>query len=88
MKLADYIKHLQDLQEKYPGLDIEVTRPHPRTRTDAGLYVIPAKSPVVWSAEVDASNLCLVREDASVLDPSTKSKGSGPDGVVIVHDLG
>jgi hypothetical protein len=51
MKLADYIKHLQDLQEKYPGLDIEVTRPHPRTRTDAGLYLIPAKSPVVWSAK-------------------------------------
>ena len=88
MKLAEYIKQLQDLQKKYAGLDIEVTQPHPRTRTDAGLYVIPAKAPVVWSAEVDASNLCLVREDASQLDPSTKSKGSGPDGVVIVLDLG
>lgn len=86
MKLGEYIKHLEDLQEKYAGLDIEVSQPHPRTRTDAGLYVIPARAPVVWTAQVDESNLCLVYEDASPLDPATKSKGSGPDGVIIVLD--
>ncbi|RKP47639.1 hypothetical protein D7S89_15560 [Trinickia fusca] len=93
MKLVEYIKHLQALQEKYEGLDIEVAQLHPRTRTDAGLYVIPAKAPVIWPAEAeadadaDASNLSLVRRDALPLDPATKPKGSGPDGVIIVLDV-
>ncbi|SDI70124.1 hypothetical protein SAMN04487926_12232 [Paraburkholderia steynii] len=87
MKLGEYIAHLQDLQEKYAGLDIEVSQPHPRTRTDAGIYVIPAKAPVVWTAQADGDNLCLVRKDASPLDPAMKLKGSGPDGVIIVHEL-
>lgn len=84
MKLDEYIKHLQELREKYAGLDIEVVRPHPRTHTNAGLYVIPAAAPVVWPAEADVPNLCLVRKDASPLDSAIKPKGCGPDGVIIV----
>jgi hypothetical protein len=84
MKLGEYIEHLRNLEERYSGLDIEVAQPHPTTRTDAGLYVIPAKEPTVWPAEVDTSNLYLVRRDALPLNPTTKQKGSGPDGVIIV----
>jgi hypothetical protein len=88
MKLDEYIRHLQELQEKYAGLDIEVSRPHPRTRTDAGLYVIPAEAPVVRPAEPDGPNLCLVRQGALPLDPATKPKGRSPDGVIIVLGVG
>jgi len=87
MKLGEYIKHLQELQASHSGLDIEVTQPHPATRTNAGLYVVPAKVPRIWPVDAESSNLWLVREDASPISPGSKSKNSGPDGVLIVLNM-
>lgn len=42
MKLSEYIKALQELQDQHSGLDIEVMVPHPSTRTNGGVYVVPA----------------------------------------------
>jgi hypothetical protein len=87
MKLADYIKHLQDLQEKYAGLDIEVAQPHRDQHPSDGLFVIPAKAPEVLPVEIDESNPLFVRQRPPSLDADTKPKGSGPDGIILVLDV-
>ncbi|SOF00906.1 hypothetical protein SAMN05446635_8979 [Burkholderia sp. OK233] len=86
MKLNEYIVHLQSLQEQYAGLDIEIVQRHPRMSTDAGLYVVPAKAPRVWSVRKEGSSSHLVPLGAQPLDPTIKPKGSGPDGVILVLD--
>jgi hypothetical protein len=87
MKLDEYIDHLQSLQKAYAGLDIEVVQRHPRMSTDAGLYVVPAKAPRVWPVRTEESYSHLLPHGAQPLDPTTKPKGSGPDGVILVFDV-
>ncbi len=87
MKLSEYIKALQELQEQHSGLDIEVAEPHPSTRTSGGLYVVPAHVPRIWPIEKESPNVWLLRQDAAPIKPGTQAKNSGPDGVLIVLDI-
>lgn len=86
MKLSEYIKALQELQDQHSGLDIEVMVPYPSTRTNGGVYVVPASVPKIWPVEKEEENLWFVRQDASPIKPGTQAKNSGPDGVLVVLD--
>lgn len=88
MKLDEYIRHLQDLQTKYAGLDIEIVQPHPSTRIEGSLCVVPAKAPEVWPVEIEASSLMFVPYGVRHLQTSAEPKGSAPDGVIVVFNLG